>query len=201
MITSILSHKGGVAKTTTAVHLCGYFSHLGGRTALVDGDPNRSAMGWAKRGSLPFQVIDERAATSEATRELDYVVIDTKARLDIDDLGMLAARCDLLIIPCTPDALALAALMRTTSMLDKLRARYRVLLTIIPPRPSREGEEARRALADLKIPMFTTCIRRLVAFQKAANKGVLVDAVEDPRADLAWADCVALGAEVGAGGM
>lgn len=61
MIVTVASHKGAVGKTTTAVHLAGF---LQGKapTLLIDGDPNRSATGWAKRGKLPFRVIDERQA-------------------------------------------------------------------------------------------------------------------------------------------
>jgi chromosome partitioning protein len=60
MIITVASFKGGVAKTTSAVHLAAYFQQKG-ETVLIDGDPNRSATGWAKRGNLPFKVIDERS--------------------------------------------------------------------------------------------------------------------------------------------
>ena len=59
MIT-VAGFKGGIGKTTTAVHLACYFSGLG-KTLLVDGDPNRSATGWSKRGegdNFPFKVVD-----------------------------------------------------------------------------------------------------------------------------------------------
>src|SRR5829696_7457100 len=64
MIITVASFKGGVGKTVTAVHLAAYLRSLGEPTVLVDGDPNRSATGWAQRGAgrLPFKVIDERQA-------------------------------------------------------------------------------------------------------------------------------------------
>src|SRR5258706_7491014 len=59
MIITIASFKGGVAKTTTAVHLAAYLQDRS-PTLLIDGDPNRSATGWSRRGQLPFKVVDER---------------------------------------------------------------------------------------------------------------------------------------------
>jgi chromosome partitioning protein len=44
MIITIASFKGGVSKTTTAVHLAAYLQKRS-PTLLIDGDPNRSATG------------------------------------------------------------------------------------------------------------------------------------------------------------
>ena len=195
MIVTVASFKGGVAKTTTAVHLAAYLSKKG-KTLLIDGDPNRSASGWAKRGKLPFTVIDERQAAKYA-RNFDHIVIDTQARPEAEDLEALADGCDLLIVPCTPDALALDAMMLTVNTLKQLGSdRYKILLTVIPPKPSRDGEEARTMLVEAGLPLFKTSIRRFVAFQKAALLGVPVFKVNDPRATVAWEDYQAVGREV-----
>lgn len=64
---------------------------------------------------------------------------------------------------------------------------YRVLLTIVPPPPSRDGDEARASLTRLGVPVFDTAIPRLSAFGKAALAGVVVSEVTaDPRAGRAW---------------
>jgi chromosome partitioning protein len=195
MIITVASFKGGVGKTTTAIHLAAYLC-ASAKTLLIDGDTNRSASGWAKRGKLPFTVIDERQAAKYA-RNYDHIVIDTQARPEQEDLEALADGCDLLIVPSTPDALALDAMMLTVDALKQLGSdRYKILLTIIPPKPSRDGEEAREMLTEAGLPLLKAGIRRFVAFQKAALAGVPVYEVNDPKAAISWADYQAMGREV-----
>jgi chromosome partitioning protein len=67
MIITIASFKGGVSKTTTAVHLAAYLQQRSPRL-LIDGDSNRSATGWARRGQLPFKVVNERLAAKKTAR-------------------------------------------------------------------------------------------------------------------------------------
>jgi chromosome partitioning protein len=198
MIVTVANFKGGVGKTTTAMHLAAYLNQKT-PTVLIDGDPNRSATAWSKRGEgkgLPFKVVDERLL-AKAAREYDSMVIDTKARPEPEDLKQLIEGCDLLVIPATPDSMSLDALMLTVGALEDCGAeRFRILLTIIPPRPNRDGEEARASLLEAGLPLFETSIRRYHAYQKAALAGVVVCDVKDPYAMEAWSDCEAVGKEI-----
>ena len=61
MIIAITALKGGVGKTTTAVHLAAYFQTLA-PTLLIDADKNRSALVWSKEDKLPFYVASQAGA-------------------------------------------------------------------------------------------------------------------------------------------
>lgn len=191
-ILTVTGYKGGVAKSTTAVHLATYFSDIG-KTVLVDGDPNRTSVGWANRGTLPFTVADERQAM-KVISGADYVVIDTPARPNSDDLKELAKGCDLLVLPTAPDVLSLQPMLETARDLGS--ANYRALLVIVPPYPSREGEVMLHDLLSGGVPVFKAMIRRTTGFPKAALAGIPIRDLNDSRAKIAWADYQALGDEI-----
>lgn len=188
MILTVAGFKGGVGKTTSAVHFAAYLQQKA-PTLLIDGDPNRSATTWARLGKLPFKVVDERAAP-RYMREFEHIVIDTKARPEEDDLKSLVEGCDLLIIPSKPDLLSLDALRLTANTLKIIgAASYRVLLTIAPPKPSTDGEEAQKALKGGGYPVLHTIIRRFKAYEDAAVAGVPIYALTgNPRALEGWRD-------------
>ena len=194
MIITVAGFKGGVGKTTTAVHLACFFAEQEGNTLLVDGDPNRSSMGWAERGELPFSVCDF-AASVKASRAADHIVVDTEAHPDSETLETLADGCDLLILPTTADALGLEALLNTTNALKRLSA-YSVLLTKVDSRKMATAEQARTMLESQGIPVFSQVIRQLTAYEKAALAGVPVQNSGDRMAGIAWKEYRTVGEEV-----
>lgn len=192
MLVSIASFKGGVGKTTTAVHLSAYFQKKG-KTVLVDGDPNRSALAWSERGKFPFQVINE---SELATRTGDFssIIIDTPARPSAEELKTLSAESDLLLIPTKPDALSLDALLKIIASLQSFNAQnYKVLLTLVPPR-SNAAKDAKAMLDEIKVPYCKTEIHRRAICEKAALQGKTVDNLRDGQA--AWEEFSTLGKEI-----
>ncbi|MGE5754447.1 MAG: ParA family protein, partial [Planctomycetaceae bacterium] len=107
MIVTVASNKGGVGKTTTAIHLAAYLQQFD-PTLLVDNDPNRNSIGWAARSQngLPFRVVDINQSL-KVGRHYEHIIFDTKARDDRDELQTLAQGCDLMVVPTTPDAMAI----------------------------------------------------------------------------------------------
>jgi chromosome partitioning protein len=189
MIVTVTSYKGGVGKTTSAVHIAAYLQRLA-PTLLVDGDAIRSATKWGRRGTgngLPFKIISHAEMVTHI-RDYEHIVIDTEGNPSEDDFKDLAANCDFLVIPAVPESTANDGLEETLEKLQKLRAnRYRVLLTMVPPKPRTEGEKLRAMLLEQEIPVFQSEIPRLAAFDKASTDGVTVaDVKHDPNAARAW---------------
>ena len=93
---TVTGYKGGCGKSTTAIHIATYFSDRG-QTLLIDSDQNRTAVAWAKSGKLPFDVKDEKSAIKSIAGN-DYIIVDTPARPESNDLKELASNGDLLVI-------------------------------------------------------------------------------------------------------
>lgn len=192
-IITCTGYKGGCGKSTTAIHLATFFSDFG-KTLLIDGDPNRTALSWSDRGQLPFVVVDERKSVKAISGQ-DYIIIDTPARPDSEDLKELADGCDLLVLPTGPNIVDLEPMLQTSTDLGGA-ANHRALITLVPPKPNRDGELMRAELVESGIPVFQSMIRRSMGFPKAALEGVPVRDVSESRSRIGWLDYQALGKEV-----
>jgi chromosome partitioning protein len=178
VILTVAAYKGGVGKSTTAIHLAAALGR-DASTLLIDRERVGGSFRWYEKGSdWSFDAVrgrDATAATVADYRKRGHVVVDTPAAPTPDELEAFATRSDLVIVPSTPDALALDLLIETVRDLRRVEAPFRVLLTAVPPFPSREGANARRVLSKAGIPLFQAELPRAAAFHHAALAGVLVE--------------------------
>ena len=202
MILTVTSHKGGVAKTTTAMHLSAYLERRDGEgsTVVVDADPNGSALGWARRGrgQLGFSVVSSREAQKRGVvREFANVVVDTQGRPRGEGLRRLVAQCDMLVVPTTPEAGSTETIMLMARDIEELGgpADYRVLLTMVKWY-NRRAAQARRSLEKRGVQLFSSEIRDRAAFATAELRGLPVYEIKGKGARDGWADYEAVGREV-----
>ena len=101
-----------------------------------------------------------------------------------------------MILPTSPSIVAADPMLLLVRDLKEMKAKFRALITIIPPPPSGDGEMIQEELTAVGIPIFQTMIRRRSIFEKAAIKGKPVSMLTEARAVLAWEEYQSLGKEV-----
>ena len=186
MIVAFLNQKGGVGKTTLALHLAGAWSARGRRVLVVDADPQASALDWADqrlREGLPrlFGVLGLARETlhkelPDLARDTDHLIIDGPPRVaGIARSALLAA--DLVLIPAQPSPFDGWASSEMLRLLDEARIfrpelRARMLLNRCAARTVIARETA-EALADQDPPMLASRVGQRVAFADAARTGRL----------------------------
>lgn len=193
-IIAITGYKGGVGKTITSIHIARFLSDKG-KVLLIDSDPNRSVEKWAARAEkIPgFKVKNEKSAPAHIAGN-DYLVLDTPARPDSNELKEISQEAHLTILPCIPDAISLDPMLQMFHDLT-LGANYKVLISIAPPHPSRAGHDLRLVLNENKIAVFQGCIRRSASVVKAIDIGVTTAEMKG-RDHLPWQDYKMIGNEI-----
>ncbi|WP_066779575.1 ParA family partition ATPase [Sphingomonas sp. CCH5-D11] len=194
MILALLNQKGGVGKTTLALHLASCWAARGERVLVIDADPQASALDWSEQRSregLPrmFGVVGLardmlHRELPEVARGYDRVVVDGPPRVTgIARSALIAA--DLVLIPVQPsplDGWASAEMLRLVEEARVFRASLPArfvfnrasLRTVI-------ARETAAALAEADPSALVSRIGQRVAFADAARSGRLVGEIPSGR--------------------
>jgi chromosome partitioning protein len=206
---AVISQKGGVGKTTLALHLAAAAQEAGRVALVIDTDPQATAGQWAGwRGEQPPEVIDSppprlAAKTAAAIGQgAEFLVIDTPPHAD-SAARAAAEVADLVLVPCRPSAFDLAAIQTTAKLVQLLRKPAFVVFTAGAPNAPRMYAEAGELVAGYGTPACPVTLPDRAAFRHAVAEGRSVmetepegRAAEDVRRLYAWT-CRQLGIPAG----
>lgn len=177
----MIGRKGGSGKTTIAVHLA-IGLHLRGRTTLIaDTDPQHSSVEVLRARKTPGPTAVATAAgklfalqVDLARTGADALVIDTPAVLE-EDVAQAVVLADMALLIVRPTFLDLAAAVRTSDIVRRLRKPGLVVLNQAPvARGSTEAPSVSRAIEALRLlrlPVAPTIIRARAAYQTVVESG------------------------------
>lgn len=186
MLIAIANSKGGVGKSTIAVHLSVWLAEQGLRVATIDADPQASLSTWLPKvePNVPikrYQSAAEILRYAPRLRDLyDVVVTDSPAAL-CTELGALLTAADVALLPINASMLDVWASYRTARLI--YRARFAALphdrpvaITVLNrARPrARLARIAAEAVRQFGFPVALNALAARTAYAEAAGAGAVV---------------------------
>jgi chromosome partitioning protein len=179
-IVALVGNKGGTGKTTLCVNLAAVLSRIA-PTVILDADPQGSSLQWRELAESPDAVavvnaVDDVAGVVESShREHDYLVIDCPPSVFAVQTARVLAMCDVALIPVQPSPLDIWATVHIEDKVEEARRTNPGLHAVLvinqlEPRTTL-SRLMREALAELRLPVAETAIRRRVAYRSSVLDG------------------------------
>ena len=186
-VITMLSPKGGVGKTTTALVLATELAAEGAQVVIIDADPNFPLMKWAQLDGMPDNIdviseIDEERiieTIDEARKRADFVVVDLEGRASARTTNALLMS-NLALVPIQGsglDADQAARAFQSVRSAARVRERpiaYAAVLTRTPGTVklwSRDLKAIVQNLEEAGIPIIATPLAERGAFRGLFSSG------------------------------
>lgn len=181
---ALINQKGGVGKTTVALHLAAAFQQHGGDALVLDLDPQASATEWHDARSEPLPHVESiqparLAKVVEHAAEIGThaLILDTAPHAESTALD--AARCaDLVLVPCQPSIMDLRAMRKTVELLKLVRVPAFAILNSVPPHGTVADEAAEMIEGSLGLGVCPVRLGDRVAYNRCLIAGQVAQEVE-----------------------
>jgi chromosome partitioning protein len=184
MIIAIANNKGGVGKSTIAVHLAAWLHRHGYKVTLADCDAQESSGVWIReatpeikvvRLNNPNEIMEELPLLSQ---EADYVICDGPGS-DTESSRSLLLLAQLAIMPCKASMLEVRALAQVTQVLRHSQQVREgrppaVLVLSMVGKNYRLTKDMRKAAEVLKLPIAATAMTLRQIYADAPGQGRVV---------------------------
>ena len=174
---ALINQKGGVGKTTVALHLAAAFWQHGHNTLILDLDPQASAAEWhdARSAEMPHVESIQPARLAkvvEHAREIATGVLILDTAPHAEATAIEAARCaDLVLVPCQPSIMDLRAMRKTIELLKLVKAPAFAILNGVPAQGAVAEEAAEMIEAGLGLPVCPVRLGDRVAYSRCLISG------------------------------
>ena len=184
MFVALVNKKGGVGKSTIAVHLACSLFDAGKSVAFLDADEQCSSLHWLEEAApemacvSAYKVNDCLKAAQKLIAAYDWVIADGPAGLD-DISRTLLLLADLAVFPITPSILDVRSLSSSISILEYARGindgrpDARLVLSRMAKR-GRISNEIASLTPSLGIKATKQTIRELMPYRNAPQQGRVV---------------------------